>query len=144
MYPLKSKMAPEYQRPTAISILTHTAGLYVTRYILRHRGLYSALKWASRVESHPRRAATQWPTPATSLRSVVIAAAFCPTHFRCLEQSLVLYRTLRQHGYDASLRIGATGYAFRAHAWIEIDGQPLNELPERVRLFKTFSLPTDA
>ena len=42
----------------------------------------------------------------------------------CLEQSLVLCRTLRRRGMSADLRIGARKEAnrFEAHAWVELDG----------------------
>lgn len=56
---------------------------------------------------------------------------------RCLDQSLALTSVLRQRGYRADLIIGAerkpTG--FNAHAWVEIDGQALDESGEpRARL----------
>jgi len=73
-----------------------------------------------------------------------IAAAFLPGRYRCLERSLVLYSTLITLGYVPTLRIGATVHGFRAHAWVEIDGQPINDVPDLVREFKTFPLPRNA
>jgi hypothetical protein len=129
--------------PSAFVTFAQAARLYWSRWILRKRGLGAAIAWATpRVIAGAR--SPRSPSPETITRSVAIAAAFVPGYFRCLEQSLVLCHALRMCGYAAELKIGATAYAFRAHAWIELNGVPLNELPERVRLYKSFTLPTHA
>lgn len=48
---------------------------------------------------------------------------------RCLHRSLVLHQWLRQEGVPSELRIGVRkdAGAFRAHAWVEIDGQVVND-----------------
>ena len=50
----------------------------------------------------------------------------------CLSRSLATWLILRRHGIDSALRIGATmkDDTFRAHAWIEHDGQPVNAGPK--------------
>ena len=56
---------------------------------------------------------------------------------RCLDQSLALTSLLRQQGLPARLVIGAERGASQvcAHAWVELDGQALDEHPEpRARL----------
>lgn len=56
---------------------------------------------------------------------------------RCLDQSLALTSLLRQQGLPARLVIGAErgGARVSAHAWVELDGQALDEYPEpRARL----------
>lgn len=47
----------------------------------------------------------------------------------CLEESLVLLHLLSRQGIAAQLRIGVKKniLQFEAHAWIELDGKPLNE-----------------
>jgi|GEM_PF-1284976 len=49
---------------------------------------------------------------------------------RCLDQSLALTSILREHGFGAQMLIGAERHALRvaAHAWVEVDGQALDEL----------------
>ena len=51
----------------------------------------------------------------------------------CLERSLTLQRLLRRQGVEASLQIGVQKQkdSFEAHAWIEVDGEPIAE-PETV------------
>lgn len=50
----------------------------------------------------------------------------------CLPQSLVLWHLLRSGGAPATLNIGVrrTGHEFTAHAWIEVDGQVINDSPD--------------
>lgn len=57
-----------------------------------------------------------------------------PRRAACLGRSLVTWAALRSHGYDAAFRIGGAkdGDAFRAHAWVEWDGEPLAE-PEDIQ-----------
>ncbi len=47
----------------------------------------------------------------------------------CLVQSLTLLAMCRTRGIAAELRIGARneGGAFQAHAWIELNGEALND-----------------
>ncbi|MGB6199787.1 MAG: lasso peptide biosynthesis B2 protein [Candidatus Acidiferrales bacterium] len=52
-----------------------------------------------------------------------------PLRPSCLERSLVLWWLLRRRGLPAELRIGARkeGARFDAHAWVELDGEVLND-----------------
>jgi len=72
------------------------------------------------------------------VRDVALAAALLPIRARCLEQSLVAHVMLRRHGFDASLRLGVQPYGFAAHAWVEIDGRPVNERSEIIRKLVPF------
>lgn len=67
---------------------------------------------------------------------VAVAAAFFPGRAVCLEQSLALYVLLRRRGVPAELRLGVQVYPFYAHAWVELDGEPVNEDAERVQKFR--------
>jgi hypothetical protein len=65
--------------------------------------------------------------------NLVVAAVFFPVRARCLEQSLTLFALLRRRGVDVRFKIGAQPYRFRAHAWVEYRGVPVNENGELVR-----------
>ncbi len=67
---------------------------------------------------------------------VAVAAAFFPGRAVCLEQSLALYLLLRRRGVPAELRLGVQAYPFYAHAWVELDGEPVNEDRETVDKFR--------
>lgn len=50
----------------------------------------------------------------------------------CLERSLVLYRFLGEVGAEPKLVMGVNkaGGAVGGHAWIELDGEPIEDTPE--------------
>jgi hypothetical protein len=56
---------------------------------------------------------------------------------RCLHQSLALYLWLRDEGVASELRIGVRkdGGALRAHAWVEVGGQVVNDRPASIGAF---------
>jgi len=101
----------------------------ITRFdlVLRTRGLQRGLALARRLgETEPEAGWSAAQTDAVG-RRVALAAAFYPRRALCLEQSLALYVMLRRAGAPALLRIGVRPVPFAAHAWVEIDGQAVNE-----------------
>ena len=64
----------------------------------------------------------------------------------CLERSLTLWWMLRRAGIASELRIGArkSDSRFEAHAWIEVDGQVLNDTPEVHAHYSRFDAPIAA
>ena len=75
---------------------------------------------------------------AETAHRVAIAAAFYPGRAQCLEQSLALYFLLRRRGLAVELRIGVQAFPFAAHAWVEHDGRPINELEDFVSRLAPF------
>ena len=47
----------------------------------------------------------------------------------CLQRSATAAYLLRQNGVDAQLIIGVQLMPFKAHAWVEVDGQVVNDVP---------------
>jgi hypothetical protein len=103
--------------------------LWRVRLLLRTGGLVSALRWANR---------TRDGIPAISLadlfvkaqENVNVAAALFPGRAHCLERSLALQFVLGRCGIPTEIKFGAQPYRFRAHAWVEHAGVPVNESPE--------------
>jgi Transglutaminase-like superfamily len=60
---------------------------------------------------------------------VTAAARRSPVQAGCLERSLTLWWLLKRQGIACHIRIGTrrVGDKFDAHAWVECEGQPLNE-----------------
>lgn len=58
----------------------------------------------------------------------------------CLERSLLLWTLLRRRGIESELKIGVATEesTMRAHAWVEIDGEPINEQPQISEKFAAF------
>jgi hypothetical protein len=91
----------------------------------------------------PARAVSQWVVDRVDLRSVPAAAdgqglatiawavsaaaSRLPFHISCLVEALAARHMLRRRGYSARLRLGVPLHPgtvpFRAHAWVECEGQ---------------------
>lgn len=58
----------------------------------------------------------------------------------CLTRSIALSRVLRRRGTDAAVRIGVRTADNRveAHAWVEIDGRPVNDEVAVTRAYAPF------
>ncbi len=63
-------------------------------------------------------------------RMVAVAASHIPARFSCLDRSLVLLKLLRQMGIDGELHLGVRKDRgiFEAHAWVELNGEILNDV----------------
>lgn len=78
------------------------------------------------------------PDPETLLRwrqAVVTVSSRCAGE-GCLQRSVATMVLARSYGYVATWKTGLRQAPFLAHAWIELDGQPIGE-PETVRHFHT-------
>jgi len=53
----------------------------------------------------------------------------------CLQRSVVATWLLRLHGIPAQLVIGCRPLPFESHAWVEVDGRVVNDLPQYQRAF---------
>ena len=75
--------------------------------------------------------------------AVALVAGRSVVGARCLGRSLVLWFLLRRRGVDVELVIGADaarGGALPAHAWVELDGVPVNDAPDVRERFGAFDL----
>lgn len=70
-----------------------------------------------------------------SAYAISLAAAFVPARVLCLERSLVLYHKLKRADVPVTLRLGARALPFAAHAWVELEGTPINETPDNLKDF---------
>lgn len=121
-------------RANAPWLITAFVMLGLSNLTLRFLGFAKAVRWARRVAGTAERPGSAAIVPEVC-RRVALAAVFFPGRARCLEQSLALYLLLRRRGVPAELRLGVQPYPFHAHAWVELNGAPLNELPEIVSEF---------
>jgi hypothetical protein len=58
----------------------------------------------------------------------------------CLVRSLCLQWLLRRRGVASELRIGArlVGGQLESHAWVEVDGRPVNDAPDVAERYAAF------
>jgi hypothetical protein len=104
--------------------------------LLRIRGFLSTLEWIRRrVERLPATTEAELGTVKGVEYAVAMAGAFYPGRAKCLEQSLTLYYLLRRQGVAAVYCQGVQPYPFQAHAWIEYQGEIINDVPEHARFF---------
>lgn len=59
--------------------------------------------------------------------AVNYACIWYPKRAYCLQRSFAMTYLLRRAGLPAQLVIGAKKLPFKAHAWVEVDGVPINE-----------------
>jgi Transglutaminase-like superfamily len=55
------------------------------------------------------------------------ACIWYPKQALCLQRSFVTTYLLRKHGVAAQMVLGTQKLPFKAHAWVEVDGQAINE-----------------
>ena len=82
-----------------------------------------------------------FPVAQRQARYVEVAARYGLYRATCLPRSLALWWLLRCHGLEANLRIGVklVDKGLAAHAWVELQGQPLNEVPDVHQHFSAFA-----
>jgi hypothetical protein len=64
---------------------------------------------------------------------VAVACRRHPLRSSCLPRTIVLWSLLRRRGIDTNIRIGVRGDTeakFQAHAWLEWNGEVLNDAAE--------------
>lgn len=116
--------------------------LCVARLRLRVAGVGRTLAWATPHTAPAEGAGAGSVEEAIRCaRTVALAGALFPGRARCLEQSLTLSRLLRARGIPAELRFGIRPHPFAAHAWVEVEGHPLLEDPERLATFQPMTRP---
>lgn len=87
----------------------------------------------------------EWWLAQSGRRMVEAASRYGIVRGNCLSKSIVLWHLLRRQGVEARLHVGARkdGAAFEAHAWVELDGQPINESSDVRKRFGTFESHAD-
>lgn len=95
--------------------------------LLRVRGMAGASALLGRLE---RRTERRDGTPAAQEIARLVDAAASFLGAQCLSRSLVLCHLLRSRGLPAEIRLGVSTPGdgkLIAHAWVELDGLPLND-----------------
>jgi len=104
---------------------------------LRVNGFQPTLARVERMPRHKPVTAAEFARAQRYARWIAVAARFHVVPARCLHRSLTLHGWLRREGLQSELRIGVrqANEQLLAHAWVELDGRPADELPERTALF---------
>ena len=69
-------------------------------------------------------------------QAVDLACVFYFKRVRCLQRSATTAVLLRRHGWLAEMVIGVQLLPFQSHAWVEINGQVVNDKPYMTEVFE--------
>jgi hypothetical protein len=101
---------------------------------LRLQGLQATQRWLTGISTRSSGSTEIDPRQRAWITTKMVGRA---THYQrwwvnCLKQSLVLWFLLHRQGIIGDLRIGVhkSTEGFTAHAWVEYDGDALNESPD--------------
>ena len=111
--------------------------LPVAALSIRANGWSSTLARIGRWTRGNLRAGVPVYDPAVVARIVRIAATYGPCRATCLPRSVVLWALLRRDGFAPVVTIGVRKdpRGVEAHAWVEHDGNALNEAPASFESF---------
>lgn len=62
-------------------------------------------------------------------QAIDLACVFYVKPVLCLQRSAAAAVLLRRHGWKAQMIIGAQLIPFKSHAWVEVDGNVVNDKP---------------
>jgi Transglutaminase-like superfamily len=119
------------RRPWHIARRAPVAGETVLVYArarrrMAHEHDVRELLSAARRALSKRPQATSLPEARHLARTVSLTLTLLPNDARCLVRSIVLIELLARRGLAATLVIGTNSAPdFSAHAWVELDGEPL-------------------
>lgn len=83
-----------------------------------------------KVQRHPVRETTISADPVAEVcASIDIACVWYWKQVLCLQRSAATACLLKQFGVPAKLLLGVQHLPFKAHAWVEVNGQVVNEKP---------------
>lgn len=91
------------------------------------RGNFNAL--CRRVRLCPTNPPTRGHTVEAICSAVDLASIWYWKTVPCLQRSAAAVCLLRRHGLCAQMVIGVQQLPFKAHAWVEVDGQVVNDKP---------------
>jgi hypothetical protein len=113
-------------------VVAATALVTVFRVSTKAFGLRRSAALAVRLAGRdrpPTSARARPVDPVSVVRTVRAVATRLPIGALCLPRSLAAWTILRRAGVPAVLRIGMqTDGTVEAHAWVEVDGEPVDEL----------------
>lgn len=129
-YPWYGQIAGEDQtpKPRALLVLAASLGLAVFDLILYTTGLKTLCML---VKAWPlrRQRSSESLTTGQICSSVQLACVWYPKRALCLQRSAVTTCLLKIYGVTASMVVGIRPMPFMAHAWVESEGNVVNDWP---------------
>ena len=124
---------------SALSNTGYAVGLRLTRLSLRTVGFRRTV---AAMRSIPKPFANRHSDGAAAARWADSIVKVCgrPYGATCLDRSVFLWFLIDQRGLDGRIRIGAAfdGDRLEGHAWVEVDGNVVNDAPDIAARFSVF------
>lgn len=121
------------RRATLLFVLTLQAWTWLVLFDLaRPAGFARLCAWLGSTPASRQRSLV---TSADLIWAVDEACVWYVKRVACLQRSFVATRLLRRYGFAAELVIGCRPLPFESHAWVELDGHVVNDLPQYQRAF---------
>ena len=156
-YPSRHQLARflvSLSRPGALIVLSGLLVGVATLLRLQFRGVRAALRPTAL--NRRQRARLPFPTrnckfdPASTCRLIDIGINMIPAEPTCLRRSITQQRILERSGIASRLQVGVRratapaveGKTIEAHAWLEISGSPINDVPDIAQQYAVFSSDT--
>jgi hypothetical protein len=126
-------MTARMRRSIRLAVLTAQAWIALAAFDLACPAGFARLcAWLRRRRPAGRHAGA---TPQDVVWSVDEACVWYVKRAACLQRSAVATWLLRRHGFAAEMVIGCRPLPFESHAWVELDGRVVNDLPQYQRAF---------
>ena len=123
----------DFRRAVRIARLTAQAWLGLLGFDLARVVGFARL--CDRLRRHPAANRRSRPPVEDVIWSVDEACVWYVKRAACLQRSVVAAWLLRRHGVAAEVVIGCRPLPFESHAWVEVDGQVVNDRPQYQRAF---------
>jgi hypothetical protein len=120
-------------RAMRLGLLTVEAWIALAAFdVTRPAGFARLCAWLRGRRPSTRRSVAD---PADIVWSIDEACVWYVKGVACLQRSVVATWLLRRHGFAAEMVIGCRPLPFESHAWVEIGGRVVNDLPQYQRAF---------
>ena len=123
-----------WPRRLRVAVLVAQAWIGLVAFdVARPAGFSNLSRWLRSRSAASRRS---WAMTGDVVWSVEEACVWYGKRAMCLQRSAVATWLLRRHGVAAQMVIGCRPLPFESHAWVEVDGQIVNDLPQYQRVFQ--------
>lgn len=123
----------QLHRALLLCVLTVQAWIALALFDLRRPAGFAGI--CTSLGRAPAGRRSSLATPDAVVWAVEEACVWYFKRAACLQRSFVTTRLLRRHGFAAEMVIGCRSLPFESHAWVELDGRVVNDLPQYQRAF---------
>jgi transglutaminase superfamily protein len=125
---LETAVAPAVRRSLAASPVLAFFGLAAADVLMKFGGFHRLYDTVRRWPVSRKKSANTEQIGAV-IAAIDRAGRYYPKHALCLQRSAVGTCLLRMAGVPAQMVMGCRKIPFRGHAWVEVNGEVVNDKP---------------